>query len=497
MTTDDTVTNGAADPKKDESASAEEVTNGESAPEKASEDPPKEDAAKKAKKSKKGKKGKKGKNDESKAEPSADGEKKEEPTAEGEKKKKPIKKKIPQWATLSDKAKAGIKASNIAGPTGSGTITVIIDAIKSCANAKGMASYILIKKHVQKHNPNWPKMTFKQALRRSVDKGCVKKIKDSYKVISETPVTKKAATAKVTKTLSKGRSKTVAGPRNAPLEDLFPHIFTWVCEPKEASYGLIRKYIAKHYPKLSSDVPFKKALMNMVAKGQLDQITGKGANGTFALEGGAKKTGTVYEDPIEDAIIASNEPKDCSVTALRHYLSEFHKEYNVADRPKVLKNAIERAEAKGWLVRITGKGFSGTFRLNHPYIPSPKDLWRDEYVDPDAEKPKKKRKKVEDSSDEESSSESESEDESEDDSDSEESDTEVIPKAKKRGAPAARSAAPAKKAKVVKKPVPKKKAAPMAKKSAPKKKLAAKAKKPAPKKKPAAKANKKSKAKKK
>merc|ERR1712241_231391 len=112
MTTDDTVTNGAEDPKEAESAPAEKVTNGESAPEKASEDPPKEDAAKKAKKSKKGKKGTT-EDGESKAEPSADGEKKEEPGAEGDKKKKPIKKKIPQWATLSDKAKAATKASNI------------------------------------------------------------------------------------------------------------------------------------------------------------------------------------------------------------------------------------------------------------------------------------------------------------------------------------------------------------------------------------------------
>ena len=110
----------------------------------------------------------------------------------------------------------------------------------------------------------------------------------------------------------------------------------------------------------------------MVSKGQLDQITGKGASGTFALENGAKKTGTSYEDPIEDAIIASNEPKDASVTALRHYLAEFHTEYNVKDRPKVLKNALERAEDKGWLVRVTGKGFNGTFRLSYPYIPSPK-----------------------------------------------------------------------------------------------------------------------------
>merc|ERR1739838_896035 len=185
-----------------------------------------------------------------------------------------------------------------------------------------------------------------------------------------------------------------------------------------------------------------------------------------------------YEDPIEDAIIASNEPKDASVTALRHYLAEFHTEYNVKDRPKVLKNALERAEDKGWLVRVTGKGFNGTFRLSYPYIPSPKDLWREAYVDPDQEKPAKKKRKVqEDSSDEEeSSSEEESEEESEP-----ESEPEYVPKKGKRGAPSPRSAVPAKKSKVAKKPpVTAKKSSPkkkpvVAKKSSPKKPAAKKA----------------------
>jgi len=491
MTTEEPVTNGAAEPKEDESAPAEKDSTEEPAPAPEMEGSSKEEAPKKAVKAKKGKKGKKGA---APTENGTDGEKKDgDIEIVAEIKKKPIKKKIPQWATLSDKALAATKPSKLAGPSGTGGITVIIDAIKKCANPKGTASYFAIKKYVQKTNPNWPKMTFKSQLRRSVDKGCVKKIKDSYKVISETPVTKKAPTVNVSKKVTKG--KTAALPKAGPLEDLFPHIFTWVCEPKEASYGLIRKYLEKHYPKLSIDAPLKKALMNMVAKGQLDQITGKGASGTFQLEGGAKKTGTTYEDPIEDAIIASNEPKDASVGALRHYLSEFHKEYNVAERPKVLKNALERAEAKGWLVRVTGRGFSGTFRLGHPYIPSPRELWREEYVDPDAEKPKKpaKKKKVADSSDEEESSSDESESEEEDsdnDSDSEESEPEYVPKATKRGAPKGRSAAPAKKAKVVKKPPPKKKAAakPAAKKSSPAKKKPAAAKstpKKTPKKKPA------------
>lgn len=484
MTTDETITNGTSDPKIDDTETNEKDAVA-----------PEMEGSAKEKEAPSAKKGKKGKNEPKSTEEKApvmegsakeNGEKKEEGAAAdkdgdveiiGEKKKKPIKKKIPHWATLSDSV-AKASGVNKTGPPGATGITVIIDGIKNCADSKGLASYILIKKYVQKHYPAWPKMTFKGALRRSVDKGRVKKIRNSYKIISEAPVEKKKAVAKVTKKLSKGRSKTTTESvaKEGPLEDLFPHIFTWIVEPKEASYGLIRKYIGKHYPKLSIEAPFKKAILNMVAKGQLDQITGKGASGTFQLENGAKKTGTTYEDPIEDAIIASNEPKDASVGALKHYLSEFHTEYNVKDRPKVLKNAIERAEAKGWITRISGKGFGGTFRLTYPYVPSPKDLWRGDYVDPDEEKPKKpKRKpKKDDSSDDDDSSSEESdssEEEEEEASESEEeSEPEYVPKKGKRGAPSPRGAVPAKRSKVAKKPAPKKKSAPPPKKSSPKKK---------------------------
>jgi hypothetical protein len=47
---------------------------------------------------------------------------------------------------------------------------------------------------------------------------------------------------------------------------------------------------------------------------------GKGFSGTFALVDGSRKTGAKYEDAIESAVIAMNEPKDASVTAIRDYL---------------------------------------------------------------------------------------------------------------------------------------------------------------------------------
>jgi hypothetical protein len=390
-----------------------------------------DEAASKTKSSSHKKKGRKGKKT-----ASAEGDAKE--GEEAPKKKKPVKKPVPFWATLSDNQAANLKASQ-RGTTGATGVGIIIGAIKECANEKGLASYINIKKHILQHHPNWPKMVFKTSLRRAVDNGRVKQFKNSYKIVSEAP--KKEA--KVQKKVSKSRSKTVTVSKDCNLEELFPHIFTWVLEPKEASSTLIKKYLQKHFPNLSIEAPFKKALENMVAKGQLDQITGKGLSGTFQLLDGAKKSGTAYEDPIEDAIIASNEPKDASVPALRHYLSEYHTEYNVKDNPKVLRRALERAEAMGWIIRITGKGFSGTFRLSYPYIPSPKDLWRGDYKPTDYEPKSKKSRTYDSSSDEESDEEEESAEEEEEgsseaDSSDYDEDTEVVPKKKKRGAPTAR-----------------------------------------------------------
>ena len=179
------------------------------------------------------------------------------------------------------------------------------------------------------------------------------------------------------------------------------------------------------------------------------------------LQDGQKKSGNRYEDPIEDAIIASNLPKDSSIPALKHYLSEYHLEYNVKERPKTLFSAIERAEKKGYIQRISGKGMSGSFRLAHNYIPSPKDLWREDYKESDYEPRKKAAKTHDDSSDEEDSDGDDNTSAS--DSDSED---EVVPTKKKRGAPTPRkgAATKAKKAPAKAKPAAKK-SQPAAKKS--------------------------------
>ena len=335
------------------------------------------------------------------------------PPEEEEKKedKKPVKKTIPRWATLSTSS-ASTASSKVERPKGE---EILMTCINKTSDHKGVASMITMRKYAKKKYPDWPKSMFKKTLQKALDKKTVTQVKGKglngwFKI---------AAPTASSSSKKGGKKSAVSETPKVSLDDMIPHLFTWVCEPKEASATMIKKYIINHYPKLKAgDHPkaFRKAIESGVAKGQLERITGKGASGTFGLIDKAKKTGTTYEDAIEDAIIASNEPKDASIPALRHYLSEWNLEYKIAERPKLLKQCLERCEAKGHITRITGKGFSGTFRLAFPYIPSPKDLWKDAYEGSDDEddeddyerQPKKKKSKyVAPSSDEDESEEEE------------------------------------------------------------------------------------------
>ena len=199
----DTTENGVAE-ETAAPASGDKV-NGTAAPE----EPTKTEEAPKEKPASKAKKGKKGGKKEVKTEVTENGDG-EQPPAE---KAKPKKKIIPAWATLSDAERAKLKP-NQSKSMGISGVQAIVNAIKECANDKGLASYILIKKHIYKSNPNWPKMTFKTALRSAVSKGRVKQIRNSYKVINEAPVEK----TKVKQKVSKSRSKTVEVQKECPLE---------------------------------------------------------------------------------------------------------------------------------------------------------------------------------------------------------------------------------------------------------------------------------------
>lgn len=375
-------------------------------------------------------------------------EKKEEAKTEEEKtdkKKKPKKKVVPSWATLDDSTRSKLaKAGSLPKPK---VQDAILEAIKLCGDSKGAASASAIRSMVMSDNPELPKMVLKKAMAKAVERGLVAQIKGkgfsgSFKLGKGKPV-KKAEGEKGKKV------KKDAGPAKAPLEELFPLVFTWACNPKEASVGLIKKYVVANYPELElgeESKHYRKALEAAEKHGSLERITGKGFNGTFALVDGASKAGGRFDDAFENALIAMNEPKDLSVSKLRDYLSCYHPEYNTDNRPHVLKSALDRAAAQGWVQQISGKGFTGTYRLSHNYYPSPRELWGNDFVEPKAKEakeargskaspakatPKKAAKRAV----------SESEDEEED----EEEEEAYKPKAKKRGAPTPRK-------EVVKKP---------------------------------------------
>jgi len=393
-----------------------------------------------------------------------DEEKKEEPADEDKDKKKKKKKKVvPTWATISDEARSKLaKAGSMQRPK---MTDAIVEAIKVCADSKGAASASSIRSMIMSDHPDLPKMVLKKAMAKAVEKGMVTQVKGkgfsgSFKLGKGKPAEKKAAEGG-----KKGAKKASASAKQ-PLEELFPSVFTWACNPKEASVGFIKKYLVANYPDLDLGVELKhyrKALELAEKNGQLERLTGKGFNGTFQLVDGANKTGAKFEDAFENACIAMNEPKDVSVSKLRDYLSVYHAEYSTDNKPKVLKTALDRAATKGWITQISGKGFSGTYRLCHPYYPSPRELWGKDFVEPKSPKepraakaeptPKKKAvKRAAAASD------------SEEESDDEEEEEAYKPKKGKRGAPSPRKtveASPKKKAKAspAKKPAANKKAA--------------------------------------
>jgi len=376
------------------------------------------------------KKKKSPKNKETKAAEPAQNEDEKECT-EGEKiVKKEVKKTIPAWASINKNAQDKLP-KNMKIESKASLVDQIVNAIKETANSKGVSSVNTIRKYLlDNHNPDMKKFIFKKAMQKALDKNIVKQtsgkgISGSFRV--DTAGMKKASSAKA------GGKGSKAPPPSKNMEEIMPDVFTWVTYPKEASINLIRKYLGEHHSDLSTDgEAFKKAIEGGIDKKQLDRISGKGMSGTLALVDGANKSGAKYEDPIENAIIAMNEPKECSVTKLRDYLSVYHPEYNTDNRPQRLKTCLDNMEAKGWIIRISGKGFSGTFRLNYPFYPSPKQMWGDEEgskKSSDGESKSKKRKiTYKDDSSEDESSVEESEDE----------DGEVMPTPKKRGAGPAR-----------------------------------------------------------
>ncbi|XP_073173090.1 heterochromatin protein 1-binding protein 3 isoform X6 [Lepidochelys kempii] len=258
--------------------------------------------------------------------------KKDEKDQSKEKEKK-VKKTIPSWATLSASQLARAqKQTQMAASSRPKMDAILTEAIKACFQKSG-ASVVAIRKYIIHKYPSLELerrgYLLKQALKRELERGVIRQVKGkgasgSFVVVSNAGKT-------VPKSRDRKRSTSTSTPeQQVKLEDILPLAFTRLCEPKEASYSLIKKYVSQYYPKLKVDVRpqlLKNALQRAVEKGQLEQITGKGASGTFQLKKSGEKPllgGSLMEDAILSAIAAMNEPKTCSTTALKKYVLENH-----------------------------------------------------------------------------------------------------------------------------------------------------------------------------
>ncbi|XP_052465315.1 heterochromatin protein 1-binding protein 3 [Carassius gibelio] len=398
---------------------------------------------------------------------------------------KKVKKKIPAWATISANKLA---STSLSQPR---VEEIMIEAIESCKERSGMST-ITIMKYVMKKYPSVEmdkktKNLYKRALKRMVEKGTVKQLKGKG-FSGSFAIGKKLAAS--------------AGPKETLGESL-PLIITRLCEPKEASYILIKKYLEQHFPQLNVDSRpevLKNCLQKSVEKGYLEQITGKGASGTFQLKKAGNKVllgGGLLEDAIVAAITAMNEPKTCSITILRKFLMERQKEQNNFFVVPNLKRTLQKCKMMGWMEQISGHGLSGSYQLSYPYYPSPAVLFPEmmaklKQKEGQKEGQKLKRKRSDESDEE-------SEEAAEEESEEEESDEDEPPRrkrtqrAKRTSASKARQNKRAKKvsrkppaskksvASAKKAPPPAKKAPPPAKKAPPPAKKA-----PPPAKKPAA-----------
>jgi linker histone H1 and H5 family len=59
-----------------------------------------------------------------------------------------------------------------------------------------------------------------------------------------------------------------------------------------------------------------------------------------------------FTGQIMNAIVACTEPKVSSARLLKQYITDYHPEFKVAERPKVFKNALERALTKNLIVLV-------------------------------------------------------------------------------------------------------------------------------------------------
>ncbi|KAM3620717.1 uncharacterized protein V6R79_000961 [Siganus canaliculatus] len=346
---------------------------------------------------------------------------------------KKVKRTIPAWASVTASKK--VPVTNFAGNQHK-VDDILIEAVQSC-NDKSGVSYQSVMKYIVKKYPGMEldrkKFLIKKAMKKHLDKGTIKQLKGkgltgTFAIGKQLPSSKKAAL------------------KTESLGDALPLIITRLCEPKEASYTLIKKYLEQHFPSLNIENKpevLKTALVKAVERGQLEQITGKGARGTFQLKRTGNQVllkGGALEDAITAAITAMNEPKTCSTTTLRKYLVDANKDRKEYQLVANLRRTLTKCKVLGWMEQITGHGFTGTYQLSFPFYPSPTTLYPDKFQNlqkKDAA-PAPKRRRTADSSDE------EDEDEEEESEEESEDEAPARRKSQKRPPPKARRPPPAK-----------------------------------------------------
>ncbi|XP_057702803.1 heterochromatin protein 1-binding protein 3 isoform X2 [Corythoichthys intestinalis] len=351
---------------------------------------------------------------------------------------KKVKRTIPVWASVTARKK--LPVANYAG-THNRLDHLLIEAITSYDH-RGGVSYQSVMKYIAKKCPDMEldkkKFHIKKAMKKQLEKGTIKQLKG--KGLSGT-----FTIGKQTSASKKGVSKQEA------LGDALPLIITRLCEPKEASYLLIKKYLEQHFPSLNIEnrpEVLKSALVKAVERGQLEQITGKGAWGTFQLKRTGNQVllkGGTLEDAISAAITAMNEPKTCSTTTLRKYLVDSNKDTKEYQLVANLRRTLTKCKVLGWMEQITGHGFTGTYRLCFPFYPSPTTLYPDKF-NKVSTKPSSRSRRRASSDDEESEEEEEEEDEEDEEDEESEEEAPVRKRSGKRPPPKARNPPAAKKA---------------------------------------------------
>ncbi|KAJ8391175.1 hypothetical protein AAFF_G00096040 [Aldrovandia affinis] len=281
---------------------------------------------------------------------------------------------------------------------------------EACKDRSGASAYAVMKYITNKYDMldlDKRKFLLRKALNRLIEKRIVKQLKGKGFSGSFT-------IDKLPPKATSDKPVVAPGVKAETLGDSLPLIITRLCEPKEASYMLIKKYLEQHFPKLNVEHRpdlLKGALQRAVEKGYLEQITGKGASGTFQLKRSGDKhllKGGALEDAVLTAITAMNEPKSCSTTLLRKFLVESHKDIKAYMLVNNLKRTLKRCKMLGWMEQVTGSGLNGTYQLCYPYYPSPAILF-----------PDKQTKESEEDDSEEEEEEGEEEDSEEEDDESE------------------------------------------------------------------------------